>query len=63
MAFAQLTSEEKLAQAQEAFEAFNAAQTVDEVRATFKRFYLTIGHKALGRMLIGQTPEKALRLS
>jgi hypothetical protein len=33
------------------------AQTVDDVRKTWKKYYLTIGHRSLGRLLLGRSAE------
>ena len=57
-----LTVEEKLAQATEAFMHLESAKSADEVRNVFRETYATLGHKVLGRMVLGQTPEKALRI-
>lgn len=37
-------------------------QSVSTLREIWKRAYGTVGHKVLGRMLLGETAEKALRL-
>ena len=58
----QLTAEERLTEAKVASTTLAGATTAEEVRQVFKGFYLKIGHKAIGRMLLGQSPEKALRL-
>ena len=60
---AQLTIEEKLAQATEAFKQIESAKTADDVRNVFRNTFATLGHKVLGRMVLGQKPEKALRIS
>ena len=59
---AQLTIEEKLAKATEAFKQLETAKTADDVRNVFRDTYATLGHKVLGRMVLRQTPEKALRI-
>lgn len=33
---------------------FEQAQTADDVRKTWKKYYLTIGHRSLGRLLLGR---------
>lgn len=58
----QLTAEERLSEAQAAHGALGSAETAEDIRTVFRDFYLKIGHKAIGRMLLGQSPEKALRL-
>jgi len=30
------------------------AQTADDVRKTWKKYYLTLGHRSLGRLLLGR---------
>ena len=57
-----LSIEEKLARATEAHQRLEAAQTADDVRNVFSDMFATLGHKVLGRMTLGQTPEKALRI-
>ena len=59
---AQLTIEEKLAKATEAFKQLETAKTADDVRNVFRDTYATLGHKVLGRMILRQKPEKALRI-
>lgn len=59
----QLTAEERLAQAKAAHLDIAKAQTADDVRQVFQGFYLKLGHKVIARMLLGQEPEKALRLN
>lgn len=39
----------------------DAAQTKDEVIAVWKRHYLTIGHRKLGRLLVGQSVDAVVR--
>jgi hypothetical protein len=36
------------------------AQSADEVRAVWRKYYLTVGHRKLGRLLIGRTAEQIL---
>lgn len=59
----QLTAEERLTEAKAAHAVIASAETKEEIRQVFQGFYLKLGHKALARMLLGQTPEKALRIS
>ena len=35
------------------------AQTADDVRAVWRKHYLTVGHRKLGRLLLGRTAEQA----
>ena len=36
------------------------ARTVDDVRAIWSKYYLTVGHRKLGRLLLGKTAEQIL---
>jgi len=36
------------------------AKTADDVRAVWRKHYLTVGHRKLGRLLIGRTAEQIL---
>lgn len=38
----------------------DACQTKDEVAELWKRHYLKVGHKKLGRLLVGRTVESAM---
>lgn len=35
------------------------AQTADDVRTIWRKHYLTVGHRKLGRLLLGRTAEQA----
>jgi hypothetical protein len=37
-----------------------AAQTADDVRTAWGKHYLTVGHRKLGRLLLGRTTEQIL---
>ena len=37
-----------------------AAKSADEVRAVWRKYYLTVGHRKLGRLLIGRTADQIL---
>jgi hypothetical protein len=37
-----------------------AAASADDVRAVWRKYYLTIGHRKLGRLLIGRTADQIL---
>jgi len=37
-----------------------AAASADEVRTVWRKYYLTIGHRKLGRLLIGRTADQIL---
>lgn len=36
------------------------AKTADDVRTVWRKHYLTVGHRKLGRLLIGRTAEQIL---
>jgi len=38
----------------------NAAKSADDVRTVWRKYYLTIGHRKLGRLLIGRTADQIL---
>ena len=37
-----------------------AAKSADDVRAVWRKYYLTTGHRKLGRLLLGRTAEQIL---
>jgi len=37
-----------------------AAKTADEVRAIWRKYYLGVGHRKLGRLLLGRSAEQIL---
>ena len=39
---------------------FKAAQSADDVRTIWRKYYLAVGHRKLGRLLIGRTAEQIL---
>ena len=54
------TDEEKL-KAVEKMD-FRAIKTIDELRKVWRAAVGSVGHKVLGRMLLGETAEHALRI-
>lgn len=50
-----MTGEEYETLATEAETALSEAKTKEEVASVWQKFYLSLGHKALGRMLLGKT--------
>lgn len=44
----------------EAEKAFKDAKTKEDVQAVWKKFYLTVGHKALGRLLVGTATAESI---
>lgn len=59
----QLTAQERLTEAKVAHECIKGATSAEEIRQVVRQFYLKIGHKAIGRMILGQSPEQALRIA
>ena len=58
-----ISDSNKLALAQNAFAALTSAKTAEDIRNVFtnKEYgFAILGHKNLGRMLLGRTPEQAL---
>ena len=55
--------DEALTDAKAAHADIAKAQTADEIRQVFQGFYQKLGHKVIARMLLGQTPERAMRLN
>ena len=43
------------AAAQSAAREIEQAQTADDVRRIWKKYYLTLGHRSLGRLLLGHS--------
>jgi len=37
-----------------------AATSADDVRTVWRKYYLTVGHRKLGRLLIGRTADQIL---
>jgi hypothetical protein len=56
------SDQEELAYLSQVKTELDAAATKQEVATLWKSHYLKIGHKKLGRLLLGQTPEQAMRL-
>lgn len=55
-----MTDEEYEVALRAAEEGFKKAKTKEEIAAVWQKHYLTIGHKALGRMLVGKTADDLL---
>ena len=36
----------------------DGAKTADEVRQTWRKYYLQVGHRSLGRLLLGRSAEE-----
>jgi nucleotide-binding universal stress UspA family protein len=56
------TPEARLEAAQQVSKQFSAATTKDEVVAVINSNVGVLGHRVINRILLGSTPEKALRL-
>jgi len=54
---------ERLRLMDEARAAIAAARTADDLRDVWRRFFPTLGHRVLGRLLLDRTPEQATRSS
>lgn len=54
------TEEEKLEYVRRIKQELDMADSKHEIAALWKRHYLIIGHKILGRLLIGKSPEEAI---
>jgi hypothetical protein len=52
-----MTNEEYEATVREAEAALENAKTKEDVSNVWKEFYLSLGHKALGRLLVGKTAD------
>lgn len=51
---------EEVALLKEAEEGLRRAQTADEIRAVWRRYYLQLGHRKLGRLLLGRPAEQVV---
>ena len=57
----ELSGAERLARVEDAHEGLSKARTVQQARAIWAEHYLAVGHRVLGRLLLGQTVEQAMR--
>jgi hypothetical protein len=55
-----LSPEQQAALLKEAEQELRRAQTADEVRAVWRKYYLQVGHRKLGRLLVGPNPGKSV---
>ena len=55
-----MTDEEYEVVLRAAEEGFKKAKTKDEVAAIWQKHYLVLGHRALGRLLVGKTADSLL---
>lgn len=56
-----LSYEDKLKMADSIKTQFDHATSKEEISQIWSKNYLTLGHKVLGRLLIGKTVEQAVR--
>ena len=54
------TDEEYEAAIKDAEQALKQAQTADDIREVWRKYTGTLGHRTLGRLLIGQSSERLL---
>ena len=47
----------------EAADSLEELGTADDVRGWWRRYYIALGHKRLGRLLLGQSAERLLERS
>jgi hypothetical protein len=57
-----LTIDEKLAMAKEVAISIEKATTAADLTSVIKDNYGQLGHKVVNRLILGQTPETALRI-
>lgn len=57
----EVSEAERLSRVQDAHEAMGKASKAEAVKAVWAEHYLAIGHRVLGRLLLGQTVEQAMR--
>lgn len=56
-----MSYDEKIILAGEAEIAFGRASTKEETKAVWNSYYLSLGHRVLGRLLLGKTVDEAVR--
>lgn len=56
------SSSEELEYLRQVKNELTAATTKDEVAGIWRKHYLSVGHRKLGRLLLGQTPEQAMKM-
>lgn len=57
-----MENDEKRDKVVAAKKALGKAREAEDVAAVWKQYYLIIGHRVLGRLLIGQPVEQAMRI-
>jgi hypothetical protein len=60
---APMNIDEKVSLARRAAAAFAKAKTAEDLRTAWNEHYLKLGHRVLGRLLLGKSVEFALRLN
>jgi C4-type Zn-finger protein len=54
--------DDKLEKARQVANQINKAKTAEEIATIISQNFSVLGHKVINRMILGQTPENALRL-
>jgi hypothetical protein len=54
-----LSPEQQAALLKEAEQELQRAQTADDVRSVWRKYYLQVGHRKLGRLLLGRGADRA----
>jgi len=55
-----MPAEETEALLKKAEQELDGAKTADEIRQTWRKYYLQVGHRNLGRMLIGRAVDEII---
>jgi hypothetical protein len=55
-----MPAEETEALLKKAEQELDGAKTADEIRQTWRKYYLQVGHRNLGRMLIGRAADEII---
>jgi hypothetical protein len=55
-----MASEEAEALLKDAESELDAAKTADEIRQAWRKYYLKVGHRNLGRLLIGRSADEII---
>jgi hypothetical protein len=50
--------EETEALLRQAEQELDSAKTADQIRQTWRKYYLQVGHRSLGRLLLGRSAEE-----
>ncbi len=55
-----MADDEAEAQLTDAERELDAAKTADEIRQVWRKYYLKVGHRNLGRLLIGRSADEII---